>query len=130
MRRFFSLLIICTLLFAACDKAEELHDLNNPGIELIYPFDIPEIAHDLPLCVKAVVTDDQNLRTVGWEIIDPATSFVRMHKELVITSGRSQVIDESIRISEHLKGNYIFRLTAVDGAGNTSKLTIPFTLLD
>ncbi|WP_336513890.1 hypothetical protein [Pollutibacter soli] len=130
MHRLFILLIICSLLFAACDKTEELHDLNNPGIELIYPFDIPEIDHGLPLCVKVVVTDDQSLRTVGWDIIDPGTSFVRMHKELGITSGRSQVIDESIRLSEHLKGNYIFRLTAVDGSGNTSKLTIPFTLLD
>lgn len=130
MRTLFSLLIVCLLFLTACDKAEELRDLNNPGIELIYPTDIPEIAPDLPLCIKAVVTDDQNLRTLAWDIIEPGSAMIRMHKEVAITSGRSQVIDESIRISEHLKGNYIFRITAVDGSGNTTKLTIPFTLLD
>ncbi len=105
-----------------------IEDLSNPEIELIYPSDNPSLSLNLPLCIKAVITDDQRLSSLSWDILESASGSLKMHQQITIPSFRNAIIDENIRLDEHLRGNYIFRITAVDGAGNTSKLTLPFNL--
>ena len=121
------LLVVVFLFLVACNKQDLDKDLDNPSIELIYPKDNPDLWASQPLCVKMIVTENIGLSSLTWEIINSKTGKREKSMELYPSFTRLFVVEEKLTLTE-LSGEYIYKLTASDREGNTSKLTIPFSV--
>jgi hypothetical protein len=122
------LLLVCCIFLVACSKQQIETDLDNPMIELVYPKDIPALRSVQPLCVKTIVTDNAGVSSLYWEILDVNTGKIKLRKELSPNYVRSFVVEEKITLPAELSGEFNFRITAGDRIGNTSKMTIPFSM--
>ena len=120
-------LLVFVLLFVACTKKELPPDAENPSIELIYPKDVPVLTQAQPLCVKMIVTENTGLSSLSWTITNINTGKLEKTVDLQPLFTRSIVVDEKVLLPE-LAGEFVFKLAATDVAGNTSKLTIPFSI--
>jgi hypothetical protein len=122
------LLLVCCIFMVACSKQQIETDMDNPMIELVYPKDIPALRSVQPFCVKTIVSDNAGLSSLYWEILDTKTGKIKLHKDLNPSFVRSFVVEEKIILPSELSGEFNFRITAGDRVGNTSKMTIPFSV--
>ncbi len=102
--------------------------MDNPLIELVYPKDIPALTSQQPFCVKAIISDNAGLSTLYWEVIDVKSGQLKLKKDLSPSFVRNFVVDEKIILPAELSGEFTYRITVGDRIGNTSKITIPFSV--
>ena len=127
MRKINCFLSLFLLIFISCEKLQLDCDQDNPEIKLIYPQDNPKLSSGLPLCIKIVVTDNSLIKRLTWEIVNQENSEQVLTKQEDLSLCRHYVVDETINLKSDLTGNFLFKISAVDGSGNTTKLSFPFS---
>jgi hypothetical protein len=94
MKRF---LILFAL--AACGVyyfKNEIKDLSQAPIEIVYPLDIPELVPGQPLCLKAIINGNRQIFLISWKIFDNSST-KQLYLEEFRPQGKSYVLE-----SEHI----------------------------
>lgn len=117
--------LILLACIASCSKSSVSTDTNAPTIELIYPKNLPTLDAASPLCVKAVIADNEQLRNVTWRILDGSSRLLRFQENFEI-GGKNFLLDKSIPVPAACSGQQEVEITATDICGNEAKIHFSF----
>ena len=121
-------LISMVLFVSSCSKSSVRQNTVKPLMELVYPTDQPVLKPGQPLCIKIIITDDEQIRSVDWSIRQDESNTSLFRNSLSANDTRHYVFDEKFIIPDQFTGDHMVLVKATDQCGNSSDIKLAFTV--
>ncbi len=130
MKKLFSAALLSLVITISCTKNAVFipaGDVESPIIQVRQPVNVPNLMPGDYLNIKAIITDNKQVKEVAWEAMNAANACGNSpYKGSFSPLESFYELDIQFLVPPNFAGNRFIRLIALDHSGNLSTVDINF----